>query len=238
MVQALGRYPNNNSVLFDDYSGANLDPIEEINHFIVQRYPNNNSVLFDDYSGANLDPIEEINHFIVHHANAPRGNRFANAPRLGCAMDAVFGIANIQGAGTQGVFRAASHESRNDMPPSGFPFDHDLWRVPIGPDRLASDFILPRPGKAFTAHAHRIHDGPVVWQNIVEAPFRCADQYGTRVHGFKKIDNPVAGFIGFLRRDQARGLTTSHAAIDLEHGRIELQLSRIDRRNYQRATGD
>ena len=111
-------------------------------------YPNNNSALFDDNGGANLDPIEEINHFIIHHANATGGDGLANAPRLGCAMDAVFGIANIEGAGTQGVFRTAGHESRNDMAPFGFPFDHDFWRTPIGPNGFSGNFTLPRPGES------------------------------------------------------------------------------------------
>ena len=69
------------------------------------RYPNNNSALFDDNGGADLDPVEEINHFVIHHANATGGDGPADAPGLGCAVNAVFGVADIEGAGTQRDFQ-------------------------------------------------------------------------------------------------------------------------------------
>jgi hypothetical protein len=37
---------------------------------MAKGYPNNNSALFDDNGGADLYPVEEINHFIIHHADA------------------------------------------------------------------------------------------------------------------------------------------------------------------------
>ena len=138
-------------------------------------YPNNISVLFDDNGGTNFHPIEEINHFIIHHANATRRNRPANAPRLGCAVNAILGVANIERAGTQGVFRTASHEGRNNVALLGFPINHDLWRAPIGPNGFSGDFILPGPGETLAANAHRLHNGPVVPQYEIKTALRGAD---------------------------------------------------------------
>ena len=90
----------------------------------VGSYPDNNSALFDDNGGADLDPVEEINHFIIHHAYATGGNGTADAPWLGCAVNAVLGVANIEGAGAQGVLGTARHESWNDVAPFCFPFNH------------------------------------------------------------------------------------------------------------------
>jgi hypothetical protein len=96
--------------------------------------PNNNYVSFNDDRGANLDPVEEINHFIVHHANAPRRNRPANAPRLGCAMNAV-SIANIKGAGPRG-FRPPGMKAGMRGP---FGFRLITRRAPIRPACLAGN---------------------------------------------------------------------------------------------------
>ena len=74
------------------------------------RYPDNNSALFDDDSGADFHPVEEINHFVVHHANATGGDGPADAPGLGGAVNAVFGIADVKGSGAQGILRPARHE--------------------------------------------------------------------------------------------------------------------------------
>jgi hypothetical protein len=109
---------------------------------MVEGYPNNNSALFDDNGGADLDPVEEIYHFVIHHADATGGDGLADAPGLGCAMNAVFSVANIKGAGTQGVFWTTRHEGRNDMAPFCLPFNHDLRRAPIRPCGFARNCVL------------------------------------------------------------------------------------------------
>ena len=200
-------------------------------------YPDNNSALFDDNGGANLNPVEEINHLVIHHANATRGNRPANAPGLGCAVNPVFGIADIKGTCTQRIFRTADHEGRNDVALFGFPFDHDLRGVPIGPCRLAGDFVLARPGITFAADAYWIHDGFVVLQNEVEASLAGTDENGTRCHGFKKVYNPAGCSGVFLRAEHGSSLPAGHAAINLEGCWIELYLPRENRCGQHRATG-
>ena len=66
---------------------------------MVEGYPNNNSTLFDDNGGADLDPVEEIDHFVIHHADAAGGDSLADAPGLRCAVNAVFGVADIERPG-------------------------------------------------------------------------------------------------------------------------------------------
>ena len=109
---------------------------------MAEGYPNNNSALFDDNGGADLDPVEEINHLIVHHPDAPGGNGLAYAPGLGCAVNAVFGVADIKGTRAQWIFRATRHERWNDVAFFGFTLNHHLWRTPIGPGCLAGNRIL------------------------------------------------------------------------------------------------
>jgi hypothetical protein len=51
--------------------------------------------LFDDDARTHFNAVKQVNNFVVHHADAARGNGPADAPRLGCSMDAVFGFAYI-----------------------------------------------------------------------------------------------------------------------------------------------
>ena len=51
---------------------------------------------------ADLDPVEEIDHFVIHHADATGATG-----GLGCTVNAVFGVADIEAG----------------PPPRGFP-DH------------------------------------------------------------------------------------------------------------------
>ena len=66
---------------------------------MVEGYPNNNSALFDDNGGADLNAVEKIYHFVIHHPDATGGDGLADAPGLGGAVNAVFRVADIEGTG-------------------------------------------------------------------------------------------------------------------------------------------
>ena len=84
-----------------------------------------------NHQGADLDAVIEINDFLVHHADATGRHGASDAPRLGGAVNAKFGVADLRHACGQGEIllrNRGGHIVRREVACSqglGVNVDHD-----------------------------------------------------------------------------------------------------------------
>src|SRR5258705_8741622 len=105
--------------------------------------------LTHDDLGADGNPFIEIRDFRIDQAEAAGGHRAADGLRLVGAVDAINGVAEIQGARAHRIARPARHEAREIR----LALDHLRRRRPIRPFLLARYLQQPLPLEAVAADA-------------------------------------------------------------------------------------
>src|SRR5215216_4099962 len=106
--------------------------------------------LADDHLRADLHPVIEIDHFLIQHADAAGRYGKADRPGLPRAMDAEKGVLialiEVHGPRTQRVVGASGH-AVGILSCQGIALDHFLGRMPVGPFGLSANLGYSAPCK-------------------------------------------------------------------------------------------
>src|SRR5262245_54846425 len=127
---------------------------------------------------ADLHAVVEIDHVLVAHADAARGHRGADRPRLVGAMNAIERRAEIERARAERIFRAASHVGRQIRAAP----EHLRWRTPVRPLTLERDLLDAGPGEARPPDADAVaHRRAIALDEIKESLTRIDDDGARRL---------------------------------------------------------
>ena len=127
-----------------------------------------------DHLGADLHAAVEIFHVFVGEADAARRHLLADGGRIVGAVDAIFGAAEIHGAGAERIARAAGHHARQIR----LARDHLGRRIPVRPLGLARYLLDARPGEALAADADAVTDRLAVAEHVIKEGVRGIDDDG------------------------------------------------------------
>src|ERR1700688_1778816 len=118
---------------------------------------------YDDL-GADLHALIEIGHVVVGEADAAARHLLADGRRIVGAMDAIFAAAEIHGARTERIARAAGGHARQVR----LARDHFLRRIPARALGFALHLLDARPGEAFAADADAVADRLAIAEHVIE----------------------------------------------------------------------
>src|SRR5688572_9387403 len=106
----------------------------------------------DDHPRPNLDPLVKVYDVVVDEAETARRHRLADGVRLIGAVDAVHGVAEIEGARPERIAQAACHEAGQIR----LALDHLRGRMPVRPFGLARHAKQTLPLESLAADSDRI----------------------------------------------------------------------------------
>ena len=115
----------------------------------------------------------------------------ADGRRLIGAVDAIFGVAEIEGARSQRVAFAAGRKARQVR----LARDHLFRRMPVRPLAHTADALSARPGEPIPADADAVAQRFTVAEHQIEKRVRCVDDDGASGLG-RDVGDELAAELG------------------------------------------
>jgi hypothetical protein len=118
--------------------------------------------------------IVEVFHVFVGEADAAGRHEMTDSRRLIGAVDAIFGVAEIEGARSHWVAFAAGRKARQVR----LARDHLFRRMPVRPLAHTADALSARPGEPIPADADAVAQRFTLAEHQIEKGVRCVDDDG------------------------------------------------------------